>query len=498
MKDPVQDRVVWLEYLETVVKERDGWTRPLPRLPRARLSRERAGDRAASSVFGVRHHGPGSARASAARARASCSPTSSLIEGPPEADALVRARRRPRHAAAGRALVYAAGRRRAARRSTRSPRSRPSGRRCAGRSSTGSTCASSTCRRRTSWPTREDDRRRTTRRDDEPPTARTAASRLGAATRSACSRAAAGYDDPERWWEDVVEHRRATRSASSPPSPRRWPRVREGDPPRSTHEARREAHMRRRSARAAKDGRERIAVVCGAWHAPALDPAPSLPASRRQRAAQGAAEDQGRRRPGCRGPRPAVVRQRLRRRRRVARLVRTTSSPPPTTQVVPRGWSAVARAAARRGPRRLARLRHRGRPARRGAGRPPRPAAAGPRRADDAARRCSCGGDDAAAARSSTAGSSSARCSARVPEATPMVPLAADLAGEQRTLRLKPRRPSTIVRARPARATDLRAPRCCTGSRCSASAGAAGATRRHDRHLQGGVAAAWQPELAVA
>ena len=25
IKDPVQDRVVWHEYLETVVKERDGW-----------------------------------------------------------------------------------------------------------------------------------------------------------------------------------------------------------------------------------------------------------------------------------------------------------------------------------------------------------------------------------------------------------------------------------------------------------------------------------------
>ncbi len=25
VKDPVQDRVVWLEYLKTVVKERDGW-----------------------------------------------------------------------------------------------------------------------------------------------------------------------------------------------------------------------------------------------------------------------------------------------------------------------------------------------------------------------------------------------------------------------------------------------------------------------------------------
>ncbi|HKX32374.1 MAG TPA: ATPase, partial [Blastocatellia bacterium] len=25
VKDPVQDRLVWLEYLETVIKERDGW-----------------------------------------------------------------------------------------------------------------------------------------------------------------------------------------------------------------------------------------------------------------------------------------------------------------------------------------------------------------------------------------------------------------------------------------------------------------------------------------
>ena len=24
-RDPVQDRVVWMEYLQTVVKERDGW-----------------------------------------------------------------------------------------------------------------------------------------------------------------------------------------------------------------------------------------------------------------------------------------------------------------------------------------------------------------------------------------------------------------------------------------------------------------------------------------
>ena len=39
VKDPVQDRIVWQEYLETVVKDRAGVDRPLPRLPRAGLSR---------------------------------------------------------------------------------------------------------------------------------------------------------------------------------------------------------------------------------------------------------------------------------------------------------------------------------------------------------------------------------------------------------------------------------------------------------------------------
>jgi hypothetical protein len=87
--------------------------------------------------------------------------------------------------------------------------------------------------------------------------------------------AAAGDPDPERWWDDVIEHRgdgvpafaavaeamravRGTREASSP------------------DEARREAHMRRALRAAIAEGHPRIAVVCGAWHVPALElPLPS-------------------------------------------------------------------------------------------------------------------------------------------------------------------------------------------------------------------------------
>lgn len=79
---------------------------------------------------------------------------------------------------------------------------------------------------------------------------------------------AAGYEDSELWWEREVEQRRdatdlfdAIQEAMSA--------LREGHevPP---HEARREAHMRREIRRALREGHENVAVVCGAWHAPAL------------------------------------------------------------------------------------------------------------------------------------------------------------------------------------------------------------------------------------
>lgn len=79
--------------------------------------------------------------------------------------------------------------------------------------------------------------------------------------------AVAGYDDPEAWWEDAIE----LRSAGDPFDQIRdamaelRAQVGEDDP----ETLRREAHMRRQ-LRAAQRSFARVAVVCGAWHAPAL------------------------------------------------------------------------------------------------------------------------------------------------------------------------------------------------------------------------------------
>ena len=84
--------------------------------------------------------------------------------------------------------------------------------------------------------------------------------------------AAAGYDDSERWWEDVVEH---------VPGPLVFGALAEaiavlrgdaGEP--DSRDAIREAYMRRVLRRTVRDGFERIAVVCGAWHVPALQGLP--------------------------------------------------------------------------------------------------------------------------------------------------------------------------------------------------------------------------------
>jgi hypothetical protein len=81
--------------------------------------------------------------------------------------------------------------------------------------------------------------------------------------------AAAGYDDAERWWEDLVE----SRLDSSSPFPllvEAMAELRADSGPPSPSERRREAYMRQTIRAARRRGRERIAVVCGAWHAPVL------------------------------------------------------------------------------------------------------------------------------------------------------------------------------------------------------------------------------------
>ncbi|WP_299409739.1 DUF5682 family protein [Acaryochloris sp. IP29b_bin.148] len=89
---------------------------------------------------------------------------------------------------------------------------------------------------------------------------------------------AAGYNDSERWWERMVEQRSETTDL--------FPAIVEAmtalrlemeqdHPPdlktdRDYREALREAYMRQTIRKAKKAGYEKIAIVCGAWHTPAL------------------------------------------------------------------------------------------------------------------------------------------------------------------------------------------------------------------------------------
>nr|MDJ0707598.1 DUF5682 family protein [Leptolyngbyaceae cyanobacterium MO_188.B28] len=89
---------------------------------------------------------------------------------------------------------------------------------------------------------------------------------------------AAGYRDSERWWEHMVEQRQDSAALFDaileamttlrqeieqvhPPEPAN---------PLDRREALREAYMRRTIRQAQKEGFQTIAVVCGAWHGPAL------------------------------------------------------------------------------------------------------------------------------------------------------------------------------------------------------------------------------------
>ncbi|MFJ3984591.1 DUF5682 family protein [Streptomyces fungicidicus] len=85
---------------------------------------------------------------------------------------------------------------------------------------------------------------------------------------------AAGYDDAERWWEDAVEHRGTGRGDALAPFTvleEAMTALREeygGGGHRQ--DLVREAHMRLRIRAARRESADGVAVVCGAWHVPAL------------------------------------------------------------------------------------------------------------------------------------------------------------------------------------------------------------------------------------
>ena len=211
---------------------------------------------AAVHVLGVRHHGPGSARGVRA-ALERLQPDVVLIEGPPEADGilpfaahagmkppvalLVYALERPAQAVfypfavfspEWQALQYALGR---------------------------------------SLPVRFIDLPQTHQltekggEDAEPeePPSPARADPLGTLAR------AAGYTDGELWWEHLIEQRRSPAEAFDAVR-EAMTALREGETSLPLREARREAHMRQAIRQAKKEGFQRLAVVCGAWHVPAL------------------------------------------------------------------------------------------------------------------------------------------------------------------------------------------------------------------------------------
>jgi hypothetical protein len=90
---------------------------------------------------------------------------------------------------------------------------------------------------------------------------------------------AAGYDDGESWWSDVIEENPAAGPVFAAVADA-MTALRAEARPLSAREAAREAHMRIEIAKAAKECDGAIAVVCGAWHVPALAERRSLAADR--------------------------------------------------------------------------------------------------------------------------------------------------------------------------------------------------------------------------
>ncbi len=222
-------------------------------------------------VFGIRHHGPGSARSLAA-ALTDYQPDAVLIEGPADADPLLRwvladgmtpplallayAPDRPQTAAfwpyaafspEWQAMIYALR-----------------------RDIEVGFCdlpAASMLARWSRRPSQDDDVDEPEDVANETPSAPP----LEQHDPLAILAEAAGYDDPERWWDDLVE----SRLDSSSPFPMITEAMAElrmimGPGSHDHREARREAYMRQKIREALKRGRERVAVVCGAWHAPVL------------------------------------------------------------------------------------------------------------------------------------------------------------------------------------------------------------------------------------
>jgi hypothetical protein len=243
-------------------------------------------------IFGIRHHGPGSA-ASLVAALDALAPRCVLIEGPPEADSLIRFAASPemvppiallihgtddpslasfypfaeyspewqamlwasRHGRPAAFIDLPAAHKLAAAEALRAP---PIPDDAAGKDATDA-------------PTEAEPAAEAEKPANEAAEATTRIRRdpLGALA------AIAGYDDGEAWWNAFIEH--------SAPGPQIFAAISDAMSELRVHaaatpdasppgelEEQREAHMRLAIADALKETEGEIAVICGAWHVPAL------------------------------------------------------------------------------------------------------------------------------------------------------------------------------------------------------------------------------------
>ncbi|MFI2202362.1 DUF5682 family protein [Streptomyces sp. NPDC020192] len=223
-------------------------------------------------LLGVRHHGPGSARAVRA-ALTAARPRTVLIEGPPEADALIPLAADPDLRPPVALLAHAVDE---PGRSAFWPFAGFSpewvAMRWALEQGVPVRFIDLPATHTLAWEARE----ALAEGVDEPPDDTEAQDPLDQARIDplAVLAGAAGYDDPERWWEDVVEHRGpgerdpfAPFAALEEAMGALRERYGTGGHARDLV---REAHMRLQLRAVRKEFGDEVAVVCGAWHVPAL------------------------------------------------------------------------------------------------------------------------------------------------------------------------------------------------------------------------------------
>ena len=210
-------------------------------------------------LFGIRHHGPGCAR-SLRQALLALQPDCLLVEGPPEADALVGFAGRQELAPPAALLLYAAA---APQRAVFYPFAAYS-------PEWQALChanAHGVPLRFCDLPQSHRLAEQTSDETPEPDEVREDPLRWLAQ--------AAGYGDTETWWDHLVEQRRDSLDLFDAVAEMMGAVRAAANETMTLREQRREAWMRNTIRAAEKEGFQRIAVVCGAWHVPALASMPS-------------------------------------------------------------------------------------------------------------------------------------------------------------------------------------------------------------------------------